>query len=64
MAAFAANLTISLTHESFHFRHLWLLLALIYATTSIDAGRSHPRWDDDGQSDEPIESKEVFDARV
>jgi O-antigen ligase len=34
-AAVAATIAISLTHESYHFRHLWMLLALVWVMTDL-----------------------------
>jgi O-antigen ligase len=34
-AAVAANFAISLTHESYHFRHVWLLLALVWVAADM-----------------------------
>jgi O-antigen ligase len=36
-AAVVANLAISLTHESYHFRHVWMLLALVWVATDLVA---------------------------
>jgi len=37
-AAVFANFAFSMTHQTLHFRHVWLLLALIWAATSLGAG--------------------------
>jgi O-antigen ligase len=36
-AAVFANFAFSMTHQTLHFRHVWLLLALIWAATSLPA---------------------------
>jgi O-antigen ligase len=41
-AAVFANFAFSMTHQTLHFRHVWLLLALIWAATSLRA-REEPR---------------------
>jgi len=38
-----ANFAFSMTHQTLHFRHVWLLLALIWAATSLGAGEERPR---------------------
>ena len=35
MAAVVATIAISLTHESYHFRHLWMLLALVWVAAEM-----------------------------
>jgi O-antigen ligase len=37
--AVAANLVLATNHESFHFRHLWVLLGLVWAATRLAAGQ-------------------------
>jgi O-antigen ligase len=37
-AAVFANFAFSMTHQTLHFRHVWLLLALIWAATGLRAG--------------------------
>jgi O-antigen ligase len=37
-AAVFANFAFSMTHQTLHFRHVWLLLALIWAATGLSAG--------------------------
>jgi hypothetical protein len=36
--AVIANLTLAASHESFHFRHLWVLFGLVVAAAAADAG--------------------------
>ena len=36
--AVIANLTLAASHESFHFRHLWVLFGLVWAATAVAAG--------------------------
>jgi len=36
--AVIANLTLAASHESFHFRHLWVLFGLVLAATAVAAG--------------------------
>jgi O-antigen ligase len=42
-AALFANFAFSMTHQTLHFRHVWLLLALIWAATSLGAAGEEPR---------------------
>jgi|RhiMethySRZTD1v2_1073278.scaffolds.fasta_scaffold100473_3 O-antigen ligase/polysaccharide polymerase Wzy-like membrane protein len=42
-AAVFANFAFSMTHQTLHFRHVWLLLALIWAATSLRAEEEGPR---------------------
>jgi O-antigen ligase len=37
--AVAANLVLATNHESFHFRHVWVLLGLVWAATQLVASR-------------------------
>jgi hypothetical protein len=41
-AAVFANFAFSMTHQTLHFRHVWLLLALIWAATSLGAEEEGP----------------------
>jgi O-antigen ligase len=42
-AAVFANFAFSMTHQTLHFRHVWLLLALIWAATSLHAKEERSR---------------------
>jgi O-antigen ligase len=42
-AGVVANLGISLTHESYHFRHVWMLLALVWVATDLVAAPAAQR---------------------
>jgi O-antigen ligase len=42
-AGVVANLGISLTHESYHFRHVWMLLALVWVATDLVAAPATQR---------------------
>jgi len=42
-AAVFANFAFSMTHQTLHFRHVWLLFALIWAATSLRAEEDGPR---------------------
>lgn len=42
-AAVFANFAFSMTHQTLHFRHVWLLLGLIWAASSLRAEEEAPR---------------------
>ncbi|MFL6240304.1 MAG: O-antigen ligase family protein [Actinomycetes bacterium] len=58
-AAVTANLVISLTHESYHFRHLWLLLALVWAASDLVAVRSPARVPAPARSFVPVPMRSI-----
>ncbi len=41
-AAVFANFAFSMTHQTLHFRHVWLLFALIWAATSLRSAEEEP----------------------
>jgi len=44
-AAVFANFAFSMTHQTLHFRHVWLLFALVWAVTSRVRAEDQPTWE-------------------